>query len=158
MAYKNQTITSTFLRGTETITRELKVNNDGKLGIMPGEDAKRFDALGYYDKTLKEYTFLESFVGGKDKFVDQVGGYFDQLGKIFSPSTGGAYKGVGGFKAIYDVFPSTWIWQNFWGGLTAFLSIMLGVLNLLPIPALDGGHVVFLLFEIVSGRKQARNF
>ena len=156
MAYKNQTITSTFLRGTETITRQLQVNNDGKLGIMPGEDAKRFDALGYYDKTLKEYTFLESFVGGKDKFVDQVGGYFDQLGKIFSPSTG-AYKGVGGFKAIYDVFPSTWIWQNFWG-LTAFLSIMLGVLNLLPIPALDGGHVVFLLFEIVSGRKPSEKF
>ncbi|QXP60772.1 RIP metalloprotease RseP [Olleya sp. HaHaR_3_96] len=154
--YKNQTVASTFLRGKEKINIDLKVDNDGKFGIAPAEDAKRFDELGYYNKTLKEYTFLESFGGGKDKFVAQVSGYFDQLAKIFSPSTG-AYKGVGGFKAIYDVFPGTWIWQNFWG-LTAFLSIMLGVLNLLPIPALDGGHVVFLLFEIISGRQPSEKF
>jgi len=154
--YKNQTVATTFLRGKETVKIDLKVDANGKFGIGAAEDAKRFDELGYYNKTLKEYTFLESFGGGKDKFVAQVSGYFDQLAKIFSPSTG-AYKGVGGFKAIYDVFPGTWIWQNFWG-LTAFLSIMLGVLNLLPIPALDGGHVVFLLFEIISGRQPSEKF
>ena len=75
---------------------------------------------------------------------------------IFSPSTG-AYKQVGGFKAIFDIFPSTWSWEVFWR-ITALLSIMLGVMNLLPIPALDGGHVMFLLYEIVSGKKPSDKF
>ena len=75
---------------------------------------------------------------------------------IFSPSTG-AYKGVGGFKAIFDVFPSSWSWEVFWS-ITALLSIMLGVMNLLPIPALDGGHVMFLLFEIITRRKPSDKF
>ena len=70
---------------------------------------------------------------------------------IFSPSTG-AYKQVGGFKAIFDIFPSTWSWEVFWR-ITALLSIMLGVMNLLPIPALDGGHVVFLLYEMITGKE-----
>ncbi|WP_455168618.1 site-2 protease family protein, partial [Aegicerativicinus sediminis] len=74
----------------------------------------------------------------------------------FTPSTG-AYKGVGGFKAIYDIFPAFWSWEVFWS-ITAFLSIMLGVLNLLPIPALDGGHVMFLLYEMVSGQKPSEKF
>ncbi|MDG5490580.1 RIP metalloprotease RseP [Psychroserpens sp. SPM9] len=154
--YKNQTVSSAFLRGNDTITRELKVNKDGQVGIIPAKDSERFDALGYYDLTLKEYTFLESFGGGKDKFVETVFSYWDQLGKIFTPSTG-AYKGVGGFKAIFDIFSDTWVWEDFWR-ITAFLSIMLGVLNLLPIPALDGGHVMFLLFEMVSGRKPSEKF
>ena len=64
---------------------------------------------------------------------------------------------MGGFKAIFDIFPSTWSWEYFWG-ITAFLSIMLGVLNLLPIPALDGGHVMFLLYEMISGRKPSEKF
>ena len=80
----------------------------------------------------------------------------DAIKTYFSPSTG-AYKGVGGFKAIFDIFPDTWSWEAFWG-ITAFLSIMLGVLNLLPIPALDGGHVMFLLYEMVSGRKPSDKF
>ena len=75
---------------------------------------------------------------------------------IVNPDTG-AYKGVGGFKAIYDVFPSFWSWEVFWS-ITAFLSIMLGVMNLLPIPALDGGHVMFLLYEMISGRKPSDKF
>ncbi|WP_397364320.1 RIP metalloprotease RseP [Olleya sp. R77988] len=156
LTYKNQTVNSVFLRGNDTITRQLKVDSEGFVGIVPMKNPKRFEELGYYDITLKEYTFLESFGGGKDKFVEQVSSYWGQLGKIFNPSTG-AYKGVGGFKAIYDVFPSTWNWADFWN-LTAFLSIMLGVLNLLPIPALDGGHVMFLLFEMVSGRKPSEKF
>ena len=95
-------------------------------------------------------------INGFKKFTSQINSYFGQLKAIFTPKTG-AYKGVGGFKAIYDIFPSTWSWQAFWG-LTAFLSIMLGVLNLLPIPALDGGHVMFLLYEMISGRKPGEKF
>ncbi|MBU2921756.1 RIP metalloprotease RseP [Winogradskyella psychrotolerans] len=156
LEYKNQSVTATFLREDEKIDRTLKVDNNGKFGIGLATHNSRFAELGYFDIIHKDYTFLESFGGGVDKFKEQVSGYFDQLGKIFTPSTG-AYKGVGGFKAIFDVFPDQWIWQDFWG-LTAFLSIMLAILNLLPIPALDGGHVVFLLFEIISGKKPSEKF
>ena len=82
--------------------------------------------------------------------------YFGQL-KVIGDVKTGAYKGVGGFYAILNVFPDFWNWQNFWT-ITAFLSIMLGVLNLLPIPALDGGHVMFLLYEMISGRKPSDKF
>jgi regulator of sigma E protease len=154
--FKNQSVNATFLRGKEKINRTLKVDSIGKIGVYSVSNSARFAELGYYKITRREYTFLQSFGGGVDKFKGQVSNYFDQLGKIFTPSTG-AYKGVGGFKAIFDVFPPTWNWQDFWG-LTAFLSIMLAILNLLPIPALDGGHVVFLLFEMVSGRKPSEKF
>ena len=79
-----------------------------------------------------------------------------QLQIIFNPETG-AYKGIGGFKAIFDIFPTQWSWEYFWS-ITAMLSIMLGVMNLLPIPALDGGHVVFLLFEMITGKKPSDKF
>ena len=65
--------------------------------------------------------------------------------------------GVGGFAAIYNIFPDSWSWEVFWS-ITALLSIMLGVMNLLPIPALDGGHVMFLLYEMISGRKPSDKF
>ncbi|MEZ4796874.1 MAG: RIP metalloprotease RseP [Flavobacteriaceae bacterium] len=153
---KNQTVQVELLRDEETITRELKVDENGKLGIYPGGNLSDIERLDYYDIIKKEYNFGESIGVGLTKFKDQISGYWTQLKLIFSPSTG-AYKGVGGFKAIFDIFPDTWSWQEFWN-LTAFLSIMLGVLNLLPIPALDGGHVMFLLYEMVSGRKPSDKF
>ena len=79
-----------------------------------------------------------------------------QLVAIFNPNTG-AYKGLGGLIAIGNIFPGTWDWQSFWG-TTAFLSIMLGILNVLPIPLLDGGHAMFLIYEMVSGRKPSDKF
>lgn len=154
--YKSQSVSVNFLRGTETITRTLKVNKEGKFGIYPARSGKRFDELGYYKISRQEYGFFESFGEGITKFKEQVLSYFSQLKKIFTPSTG-AYKGVGGFKAIFDIFPDQWEWYDFWN-LTAFLSIMLGILNLLPIPALDGGHVMFLLYEMISGRKPGDKF
>lgn len=151
-----QTVTVDVLREGQTIKRELKVDSDGKFGIAPGGDLNDIEAVGYYNIIKTEYGFGESFGVGFNKFVGQISAYGEQLKKIFTPSTG-AYKGVGGFKAIYDVFPGEWSWQDFWA-LTAFLSIMLGVLNLLPIPALDGGHVMFLLYEMISGRKPSEKF
>ncbi|MGB0981739.1 MAG: RIP metalloprotease RseP [Winogradskyella sp.] len=156
LAYKNQSVTATFLRGDKKIERQLSVDGDGRFVINPATHNSRFSELGYFKIIHKDYTFLESFGGGVEKFNNQVTDYFGQLGKIFNPSTG-AYKGVGGFKAIFDVFPSVWSWEAFWG-LTAFLSIMLAILNLLPIPALDGGHVIFLLYEIISGRAPSEKF
>jgi regulator of sigma E protease len=155
-SFKSQSVNALFLRGEQEITRSLKVNSEGSLGIQPSIQNSRFSELGYFNIQHKDYTFLESFGGGAEKFKAEVSDYFGQLAQIFNPDTG-AYKGVGGFKAIFDVFPSTWSWSAFWS-LTAFLSIMLGVLNLLPIPALDGGHVMFLLYEMVSGRKPSDKF
>lgn len=154
--YKNQTIQITLLRDNESMTKELKVDDNGKLGIFPASSIKKFEELGYFTIAKKEYSFLESFGVGITKFKGQIGSYGAQLKKIFNPSTG-AYKGVGGFKAIFDIFPDTWSWEAFWT-ITAFLSIMLGVLNLLPIPALDGGHVMFLLYEMASGKKPGDKF
>ena len=153
---KGQTVTVDIVRDTETFKKELKVDNYGMFGIQPTGTYNRFEELGYLKIIRKEYSLMDSFGVGYDKFTGQITSYFSQLKMIFSPSTG-AYKGVGGFKAIFDIFPDTWSWEAFWS-ITAFLSIMLGVLNLLPIPALDGGHVMFLLYEMISGRKPGDKF
>jgi len=154
---ENSTVAVEILReDNTTIKKELYLDKDGKFGVLRTINPPRFEELGYYDIFRKEYTFGESFVAGGRKFTKTITNYFDQLRAIFNPSTG-AYKGLGGFKAIYDQFPSAWSWPYFWG-LTAFLSIMLAILNLLPIPALDGGHVMFLLYEMISGRKPSEKF
>lgn len=153
-----QTVTATVLRDQTTFETPLTISDDGKIGLVYalGATPETLGALGYYDFEVKEYSFLEAIPVGFVKTKEKIGSYIKQFKAIFTPSTG-AYKEVGGFKAIYDVFPSVWSWEYFWG-ITAFLSIMLAVLNLLPIPALDGGHVMFLLYEIVSGRKPSEKF
>ncbi|MDM9630086.1 RIP metalloprotease RseP [Robiginitalea sp. M39] len=153
---KGLEVPAVVMRDGQPVDLTLNVSEDGKLGIQPGGTYKQFEEMGYFQIVQKKYGFLESFSVGAKKFSNQLGGYWLQLKKIFTPSTG-AYKGVGGFKAIFDIFPDTWSWQQFWS-ITAFLSIMLAVLNLLPIPALDGGHVMFLLYEMVSGRKPSDKF
>ena len=154
---KNKTIPATSIRDQKEIQVPVIVSNDGKLGIGVGQlGMASLEKLGYYKVSKQEFGFLESIPVGITKGKDQLLGYGKQLKMIFSPSTG-AYKQVGGFKAIFDIFPSTWSWEVFWN-ITALLSIMLGVMNLLPIPALDGGHVMFLLYEIVSGKKPSDKF
>jgi regulator of sigma E protease len=152
--YKGQTLEATIVRDGAKRVVNLKIDEDGKLGIYSKSSISFFNEQGLI--TSKEYSLGESIGVGSTKFVDKMGWYWGQLQKIFTPSTG-AYKGVGGFKAIYDIFPDSWDWENFWS-ITALLSIMLGVLNLLPIPALDGGHVTFLLYEMVTGRKPGDKF
>ena len=154
---KNKTIPATVLRDQKEIEVPVIVSNDGKLGIgVGGLSMSNLEKLGYYKISKQEFSLLESIPVGITKGKDQLLGYGKQLKMIFSPSTG-AYKQVGGFKAIFDIFPSTWSWETFWSH-TALLSIMLGVMNLLPIPALDGGHVMFLLYEIISGKKPSDKF
>lgn len=154
---KNKTIEATILRDEKEIKVPVAVTNDGKLGIGIGRlGMESLEKLGYYKVSKQEFGFLESIPVGITRGKDQLVGYGKQLKMIFSPSTG-AYKQVGGFKAIFDIFPKTWSWEVFWN-ITALLSIMLGVMNLLPIPALDGGHVMFLLYEIISGKKPSDKF
>jgi len=154
---KNKTIPAVVLRDQKQTTVNLKVNAEGKLGVqLGGLGLDSLEKLGYYKITHQKYSFLESIPFGIEKGKDQLVGYGKQLKMIFNPETK-AYKQVGGFAAIYNIFPSSWSWEVFWS-ITAILSIMLGVMNLLPIPALDGGHVMFLLFEIVSGKKPSDKF
>ena len=152
----NQTIEVELIRDSFRIKKTLNVNEDGKLGIMYGATVQNMVDLGLMKVSNNSYSFLESIAVGTNNFVSFMGFYFDQLVAIFNPSTG-AYKGLGGFIAIGNIFPSTWDWQSFWN-TTALLSVMLGVLNLLPIPALDGGHAMFLVYEMVSGRKPSDKF
>ncbi|TDE55123.1 RIP metalloprotease RseP [Flavobacterium sp. GT3P67] len=154
---KNKTISATVLRDQKEEQLQVFVNKDAALGVqLGGLSIASLEKLGYYKVSKQEFGFLESIPVGITKGKDQLIGYGKQLKMIFSPSTG-AYKQVGGFAAIYNIFPNTWSWEVFWN-ITALLSIMLGVMNLLPIPALDGGHVMFLLYEIISGKKPSDKF
>ncbi|WP_306349611.1 RIP metalloprotease RseP [Flavobacterium sp. '19STA2R22 D10 B1'] len=155
--HKGQTIPATVLRNDKTETVNVTVNNEGKLGVaLGGLKIENLEKLGYYKIQHQKYSFAESIPAGLVRGKEELFGYFKQLKAIFNPETG-AYKGVGGFKAIFDIFPQSWDWEVFWGR-TAMLSIMLGVMNLLPIPALDGGHVMFLLYEMITGKKPSDKF
>ena len=155
--YKNQEITVTVKRGNESKELSLKVTNDGKIGVVSGflsfDDMEKLD---YYDLATIEYSFAAAIPAGFEKSWKTLTDYVKQLKKIFNPNTG-AYKGLGGFISIGSIFPEEWSAQTFWN-ITAFLSIMLGFMNLLPIPALDGGHVVFTLWEMITGKKPGDKF
>jgi regulator of sigma E protease len=154
---KGKSIIASVLRDQKEIQIPVVVSKDGKLGVLAGAlEMESLEKLGYYKVSKQEFTFLESLPRGIEKGKDQLVGYGKQLKMIFNPETK-AYKQVGGFAAIFNIFPSSWSWEVFWN-ITALLSIMLGVMNLLPIPALDGGHVMFLLYEIISGRKPSDKF
>lgn len=155
---KSKTVPAVIQRGDETVEVALTVNDSSKMGIgyAGGMPYDNLEKLGLYHVNHQKYGLLESIPTGIEKGKNQLSGYGKQLKAIFTPSTG-AYKGVGGFKAIYDIFPQQWSWEAFWA-ITALLSIMLGVMNLLPIPALDGGHVMFLLYEIITRRKPSDKF
>ena len=110
----------------------------------------------YYDVETVDYTFWQAIPAGFSKTFDELNDYWKQVKLIFSPKTK-AYESVGGFISIGKIFPDQWIWSIFWR-MTAFLSIALAVMNILPIPALDGGHILFLLIEIITRRKPSDKF
>lgn len=156
-ANKGKTVAATVLRDKKQTNATLHINSKGKLGIEMGSvTEENLEQLGIYKFNKIEYSFAESIPVGLSKGKERLESYGNQLKKIFNPSTG-AYKGVGGFFAIFNIFPDQWSWEAFWG-ITALLSIMLGVMNLLPIPALDGGHVMFLLYEMITRRKPSDKF
>ena len=113
-----------------------------------------FPALSDYKVTTREFGFFESFPAGVQLGVNTLKGYVNDMKYVFTKE--GA-KSVGGFGTIGSIFPKVWDWHRFWE-MTAFLSIILAFMNILPIPALDGGHVLFLLYEIVARRKPSDKF
>ncbi len=154
---KGEEISLTVKRGKENKTFNVAVSNKGTLGvIIYGMGFSDLEKLGYYNLADVNYSFAAAIPAGINKSYETLTNYVKQLKKIFNPSTG-AYKGLGGFISIGSIFPSTWSAESFWN-ITAFLSIMLGFMNLLPIPALDGGHVVFTLWEMITGKKPSDKF
>ena len=142
----NNNMSITAIRGDEEIMLAVRVDTTYKLGVMPR-------ALGYTPVNL-EYSFLESFPAGAAYGCNVLKGYVSDFKYVFSSE--GA-KSVGMFGTIGSMFPSVWDWHRFWL-MTAFLSIVLAFMNILPIPALDGGHVLFLLVEVITGRKPSDKF
>ncbi|EGV43806.2 RIP metalloprotease RseP [Bizionia argentinensis JUB59] len=136
-------------RDGENKVLKVTPNPDFTLGVL----TENTD-LDYIKVRHKDYSFGESITKGASVGYWKIKDYLGQFKYIFTKK--GAAS-VGGFAAIGNMFPPSWDWRAFWE-ITAFLSIMLGVLNLMPIPALDGGHVMFLLYEIVSGRKPGDKF
>ncbi len=155
--YKNQVISLSVRRGNELKDIKVKTTDKGTIGVaLANLSVSDISKLGYYDLENIQYSFAEAIPAGLNKSWSTLSGYVKQLKKIFNPNTG-AYKGLGGFISIGSIFPSEFSWQTFWN-ITAFLSIMLGFMNLLPIPALDGGHVVFTLWEMITGKKPGDKF
>lgn len=145
-AHPGQNLQAQVLRGSDTLAVPVQVDSLGMLGIFLKNPGLRH----------RDYNLWESIPAGCRLAWSSVTGYLRDLRLVATPSTG-AYKSVGSFVAIGQVFPSAWDSHQFLY-ILALLSIMLGVMNLLPIPALDGGHIVFCLYEIFTGRKPSDRF
>ncbi len=146
-----KTVSLNVLRDTTELIVAITIPETGMLGIQLEQDLEKI----FEFKTIN-YGLIESIPAGISKGMNTISDYLKQFKLIFSPKTK-AYESLGGFIAIGNIFPGMWNWYSFWS-MTAFLSIILGVMNLLPIPALDGGHVMFLLFEMITGRKPGDKF
>jgi regulator of sigma E protease len=147
---RNKSIILNILRNGEPLNLKVKPNNVGMIGVARLVNDRVFEL-----KTVR-YGFFQSVPAGINKGFKTIADYLKQFKLLFAKDSK-AYESLGGFITIGKIFPGVWDWQAFWN-LTAFLSIILAVMNILPIPALDGGHVMFLLFEVVTGRKPSDKF
>jgi len=153
---KGDSITLTVIRDEQPVKTRVLVDSTGAIGFYNINNLQA-DSLGLLKLETKKYGFLESFPAGVKETGKQLNFYIQQFKMILNPETG-AYKGLGGFKTMASIFPDTgWNWEAFWK-ITAFFSIILAFMNLLPIPALDGGHVVFTIVEMITGRKPSDKF
>ena len=144
-SFAGQEIQLSVLRGLDTLHYDMMLGETGKIGVyyVPPSELISYDH--------RDYSFFESFPAGTAMAIDKLDSYVQQMKLIFNPETG-AWKGLGGFISIGKQYSPEWDWFSFWN-FTAFLSIILAFMNILPIPALDGGHVMFLLGEMITGRK-----
>lgn len=146
---KNEDVTVTVERDNQTVELTVKTNEEGRIGVQvqaKPEDIVKIDH--------KDYGFFESLGKGFGHGYNTLYGYVAQFKFVF---TAKGSTGIGGFGAIGGMFPSAWDWELFWER-TAMISIILAFMNILPIPALDGGHVIFLLYEIISGKAPSDKF
>jgi regulator of sigma E protease len=146
--YKGDSVQFSVVRGGEELMLNVAVNDEGKVGVMLKTDM--------FEPRTREFTFWQAIPAGVKLAGESIADYWQQLKLIFQPKTK-MYEELGGFIAIGKIFPSEWDWLRFWS-MTAMLSIMLAVLNILPIPGLDGGHALFTLWEMLTGRKPSDKF
>lgn len=152
-ANKAGQINLTVLRNrTDTTTMTVDVPKEGLIGI--GYSAEGLKDVFQFDTV--HYTFLQALPAGVSKGCDMLVSYVQQLKILFSGKIN-VSEGMSGPVGIANLFPATWDWQSFWA-LTAFLSMILAIMNLLPIPALDGGHALFCIYEMITGRKPNDKF
>ena len=147
---KNTTFDLGILRGTDTLQMRVTTSDEGLFGFQP------LIYTDIFEPEIIKYSFIQSIPAGIKHGMDITRSYLKQLKMLFKPKTK-AYEELGGFIKIGSIFPPTWDWESFWN-MTAFLSIILAIMNILPIPALDGGHVMFTLFEMITGRKPGDKF
>ena len=143
---KSSVTEASLLRNSDTLSVPVQIDSMGRIGVslvVPGIK-------------VKHYNFITAIPAGIKLTGKVLSGYLKDLKLLATPSSG-AYKSVGSFIAIGQVFPSAWDWYQFMY-ILALLSIMLGVMNLLPIPGLDGGHILFLIYEMLTGRKPSDRF
>lgn len=145
---KNKTVAIGFVRNGKPMSADVAIDGGGKIGIMltPITDV--------YNTITREYSILASIPRGIELGVEKLTSYVGQMKYVF---TAEGAKNLGGFGAIGNIFPDEWNWEQFWS-ITAFLSVILAFMNILPIPALDGGHVLFLLVEIITRRQPSEKF
>ncbi len=140
-------ITLRVMRNGEMYELDVPVNEQGRIGVL---------VKNPYHLETRHYTLLQSIPAGFNRAAASVSSYWNQIKMIFQPKTE-MYRELGGFVAIANMFPQTWSWEVFWL-TTAFLSIILAVMNILPIPGLDGAHSLFAIFEMVTRRKPSEKF
>ena len=147
-ASKNSQIDIKYVRGGQVFQTQMQLSENGKIGVAVKPN------FSFFTTKRIEYSFLESIPAGIDLGWETLVGYVKQFKLVFSKE--GA-KQLGGFGSIGKLFPQAWDWQVFWS-MTALLSMILAFMNFLPIPALDGGHVLFLLYEMITGKKPSDKF
>ena len=146
--HKSQEINLGFYRNNEKMNLFVTVTENGTIGYYQKSPD---DLLSF--KT-REYGLMEAIPAGISEGTETLSNYVKSMSLLFTKE---GVKQIGGFGTIGGIFPGTWDWKRFWL-LTAFLSIILAFMNILPIPALDGGHVVFLIYEMISGKPPSENF
>lgn len=143
-----KTVPMEFVRNGQVKTAAVAIDGGGKIGIMLSQ------ITDVYATVMHEYSIFASIPRGIELGVDKLSSYVGQMKYVF---TAEGAESLGGFGSIGNIFPNEWNWEQFWS-ITAFLSIILAFMNILPIPALDGGHVLFLLYEIIARRQPSEKF
>jgi regulator of sigma E protease len=146
--HKGELVAIDVLRDNKSVTLEVEVSENGKIGVGNRNPST------FFKFETRSYTFFESIPAGYFAAEKTLVDYVRQMKLIFTKE--GASQ-IGGFGTIGNLFPAAWNWQRFWG-LTAFLSMVLAFMNILPIPALDGGHVMFLIYEMITGKEPGEKF
>lgn len=142
-SFAGDTVTLSLMNGSELREVRVAVNSEGQIGVGLSSES--------IPVRVQNYNLWQAIPRGGERVVEEMSDYWKQLKMIVRPQTE-MYKAIGGPIAIGGIFPGQWNWLNFWK-ITALLSVVLAIMNVLPIPALDGGHALFILIEMITGRR-----